>query len=211
MHFYDACVLLFTASTAWSTTGTEYNANFLDIVPGRFRLSFRTRTQTFVAFAVTAWKLYLTVTNGVPQLEVNPVKLRLAKVNVSDGNWHLFDIGITQNFLQMQVDELDGDFYAVTRVPDVTLKSGLAEIVIAKDATGTCLDDAWIDFVDRWPDYEKDYPLMVISNPRYTRHIQWSTKGRQQSCDAGTSPCKASNPCDATATCIDEWRGFRCE
>ncbi|THD28670.1 Neural-cadherin [Fasciola hepatica] len=199
------------ASSAWSTTGTEYNAQFLDIVPGRFRISVRTRTKTFVLFAVTAWKLYLTVTNSVPQLELGQSKLQLSKVNVSDGNWHLFDVIMTQNIAKLQIDELDQDFQAVVRLPNVTLKTGPVEIVIAKDATGTCLDDVWVDFADKWPNFEKDYPLMVISNPQYTRHVSWATTGRQQSCDSWTDPCAAQRPCDPTAMCINEWRGFRCE
>lgn len=40
--------------------------------------------------------LFLQVTNGVPQLEVGPYKLQLNKITVSDGNWHLFDVIITQ-------------------------------------------------------------------------------------------------------------------
>lgn len=39
--------------------------------------------------------------------------------------------------VKLQVDELDGNFYAVSRLPNVTLKSGPVDIVIAKDATGS--------------------------------------------------------------------------
>ncbi|TPP56722.1 Neural-cadherin, partial [Fasciola gigantica] len=151
------------------------------------------------------------VTNSVPQLELGQSKLQLSKVNVSDGNWHLFDVIMTQNIAKLQIDELDLDFQAVVRLPNVTLKTGPVEIVIAKDATGTCLDDVWVDFADKWPTFEKDYPLMVISDPQYTRHVSWATTGRQQSCDSWTDPCAAQRPCDPSAVCINEWRGFRCE
>lgn len=43
--------------------------------------------------------LFLQVTNGVPQLEVGPYKLQLNKITVSDGNWHLFDVIITQKWV----------------------------------------------------------------------------------------------------------------
>ncbi|VDP30493.1 unnamed protein product [Schistosoma curassoni] len=50
-----------TVSDGWSTTNVVYNALFTDKVPNRLRLSIRTRTQTFMVFAVGAWKLSISV------------------------------------------------------------------------------------------------------------------------------------------------------
>lgn len=51
----------FSVSDGWSTTNVVYNALFTDKVPNRLRLSIRTRTQTFMVFAVGAWKLSISV------------------------------------------------------------------------------------------------------------------------------------------------------
>uniref|UniRef100_A0A183JWB0 EGF-like domain-containing protein n=1 Tax=Schistosoma curassoni TaxID=6186 RepID=A0A183JWB0_9TREM len=75
-----------------------------------------------------------------------------------------------------------------------------------------CLDDAWIDFRNIWPDFEQDYPLEIISNPSFQRYTDWGTVGRQSGCSSGPGFCNSSKSlCDITASCIEEWRSYRCE
>ncbi|GAA35049.2 neural-cadherin [Clonorchis sinensis] len=201
------------ASVPWSTTAAEYNARFVDIVPARVRLSIRTRKMTFTALVVASWNLHLTVNYGIPKLRFGAVTIELNKVNVSDGNWHLYEIGFLPSFIEIQIDGLDKDFYRASRVAHSPVKSGPADLIIAKDADGACLDDAWVDFDSNWRNIQHDYPLEVIANPWYTRHIDWPVQGRQQSCSAGTSLCNSDPkpPCDPSAVCVDEWRGYRCD
>ncbi|KER30347.1 hypothetical protein T265_03191 [Opisthorchis viverrini] len=201
------------ASVPWSTTAAEYNARFVDIVPARVRVSIRTRKMTFTALVVASWNLHLTVNYGIPKLRLGAVTIELKKVNVSDGNWHLYEIGFFPSFIEIQIDGLDKDFYRASRVSHSPVKSGPADLVIARDADGACLDDAWVDFDSNWRNIQHDYPLEVIANPWYARHTDWPVQGRQQSCSAGISLCNSDPkpPCDPSAVCVDEWRGYRCD
>ncbi|CAH8666475.1 unnamed protein product [Heterobilharzia americana] len=145
-------------SEGWSTTGTVYNALFTDKVPNRLRLSVRTRIQTLIVFAVAAWKLSISVTNGIPDLRFDNQVITLSRVNISDGNWHIFEVTFTSRFLDIRIDELDKDYYDSRHFSDKEISRGSVDIIIANGAKETCLDDAWIDFRNIWPDFEQDYP-----------------------------------------------------
>ncbi|CAL8100867.1 unnamed protein product [Calicophoron daubneyi] len=200
-------------SKGWQLTGNAYYGRFIDKLPRGLRISFRTRTQTFKAFAVDAWNLMLRVSNGVPELLFGSDSIQLGSLNVSDGNWHLVDMTFTRNFMDLRVDELDREFYNSTYFAKKTIQPIAVDTVIAGDTrNSTCIDDAWIDFDDTWPDYQRDYPLVNLTNPPYVRHLEWSVTGRQLSCDGGQNQCAAGkNPCGANETCATEWRGYRCD
>ncbi|CAH8676037.1 unnamed protein product [Schistosoma haematobium] len=201
-----------TVSDGWSTTNVVYNALFTDKVPNRLRLSIRTRTQTFMVFAVGAWKLSISVSNGIPELRFDNTAITLSSLNISDGNWHVFEVTFTSRFLDFQVDELDKIYYDSRYFPEKSISRGSVDIIIANGAKDTCLDDAWIDFRNIWPDFEQDYPLEIISNPSFQRYTDWGTVGRQSGCSSGPGFCNSSKSlCDITASCIEEWRSYRCE
>ncbi|CAH8871731.1 unnamed protein product [Trichobilharzia szidati] len=201
-----------TVSEGWSTTSTVYNALFTDKVPNRLRLSIRTRTKTFTVLAVAAWKLFLSVSDGVPDLRFDNIVITLGEANVSDGNWHVFEVTFTSRFLDLRLDELDKAYYNSRYFAEKQISRGSVDIVIANGAKETCLDDAWIDFRNLWPDFEQDYPLEIISNPSYPRYTNWGSVGRQSGCSSGRTFCNASKGiCDDTALCVEEWRGYRCE
>ncbi|KAF7262152.1 hypothetical protein EG68_00524 [Paragonimus skrjabini miyazakii] len=204
-----------TAAEAWTTTSTEYNAKFRDLVPARFRLSLRTRNINFTVFVVASWRLQLTVTNGIPKLQFRDVIIEMKTLNVSDGNWHLYEVTFTPSFLELYIDGLDKSFYGAKHFGFSTIPKGEADLVVAKDAYEACLEDAWVDFVNLWRSTEHDYPLEVITNASYTRHVDWSLQGRNKTCSARATQCGAVSkpllPCDPSALCVDEWRGYRCE
>ncbi|CAH8510648.1 unnamed protein product [Dicrocoelium dendriticum] len=202
-------------SHSWSVTSNPYNAKFLSKVPARIRLSMRTRNLTFRIFVVAAWNLYLTATNGIPKLQLRDQLIELKNINVSDGNWHLYEITITPSIMELQIDELDKDFFETLRVGYFLIPQGPADVVIAKDADTPCIDDVWVDFRDTWKNTEYDYPFENPVKPSYTRYVTWSTQGLTSTCPPGSPQCFSTGQnvsvCDATAVCVDEWRGVRCE
>ncbi|KAF6771255.1 hypothetical protein AHF37_09291 [Paragonimus kellicotti] len=101
-----------TAAEAWTTTSTEYNAKFLDLVPARFRLSLRTREVNFTVFVVASWRLQLTVTNGIPKLQFRDVIIEMKNLNVSDGNWHLYEVTFTPRCASGKIMSPSGVCYA---------------------------------------------------------------------------------------------------
>ncbi|KAA3681873.1 uncharacterized protein DEA37_0000571 [Paragonimus westermani] len=123
-----------TAAEAWTTTSTEYNAKFRDLVPARFRLSLRTRDINFTVFVVASWRLQLTVTNGIPKLQFRDVIIEMKNLNVSDGNWHLYEITFTPSFLELYIDGLDKSFYGAKHFGFSIIPKGEADLVVAKDA-----------------------------------------------------------------------------
>ncbi|VDP20980.1 unnamed protein product [Schistosoma margrebowiei] len=152
------------------------------------------------------------VSNGIPELRFDNIVITLSSLNISDGNWHVFEVTFTSRFLDFQVDELDKIYYDSRYFPEKSISRGSVDIIIANGAKDTCLDDAWIDFRNIWPDFEQDYPLEIISNPSFQRYTDWGTAGRQSGCSSGPGFCNNSKSlCDITASCIEEWRGYRCE